>query len=166
MGGDEGAPVKKGSDPANRPCKTIAMGMKPSRVSMDCWRATCQKEAKITQEWKTQYCPDLIETEKRIAADVHRRDEEKRAQPRPPEFSLLAEGVSKDGKGRKAYLKERWRLNPQDRYDTPATSSQSIGWRSVEIPPPRPEGLPSYGHRPVIQNGFFRRTLGGSLSPH
>jgi len=165
MPGDEAGSPKKGSDPMNKPCKTIAMGMKPSRVSMDCWRATCQKEKAIAKDWKKQFCPDLAEKEKIIAGEYLRKQEVIKNEPRPPEFSLLSEGVSKDGKGRVGYLKLRHKLNPQDKLSQPVTSSQTIGWRSIEIPPPRPEGLPSFGHRPVIQNGFYRRTLGGSLSP-
>jgi hypothetical protein len=147
------------------PTMTVAMGMKLTQVSQDCWRGSCEKEQRIREEWYKTYRPTLCREEDDIVARVNARDAERLATIKAdPTRRLLGEGVSKDGKGRIAYLKARRNLPPQERFGTPMTASHETGWRCLELPPPRIDGLPTYGRKPVIKNGFFRRTIGGSLA--
>ena len=150
-------------DYSKEPSMTIAMGMKMNIVAAECWRMSCLKEERIRDEWKRKYQPQLEAKEDEIVRRYLESEEQKKKLPRPPEFALLSEGVSKDGKGRKAYLKARLATQLQDRQAQPMTISQTVGWRCLSIPPPRDDALPSFGRKPVIKNGFYRRSLGGSL---
>jgi hypothetical protein len=156
-------PVK---DLSKDPATTVAMGMKQTHVSTECWRDSCRKELRIRDEWVRTFKPELSREEAELVERVRAREEAKReAAHSVPERALLMDGVSKDGKGRIAYLKARRQLTPQERFGlATVTASQEAGWRCLELLPPRPEGIPSYGRKPVIQNGFYRRGLGGSLA--
>jgi len=154
-------------DFAKMPGMTVAMGMKQTHVSTSCWRDSCLKEERIRQEWVKTFRPQLIAEEREIVERVKSREAERRElAASAPERGLLYDGVSKDGKGRIAYLKARRLLPPQERFGTTVTASHETGWRCLELPPPRPDGIPSFGRKPVIKNGFYRRTIGGSLAPH
>ena len=142
---------------------TVSMGMKMNVVSANCWKNSILKEARIRDEWKAKHMKGLQEKEDDIVRRYLEEEEAKKTVGRPPEFSLLSEGVSKDGKGRIAYLKARREKKLQDRQAQPLTVSQSVGWRCLTVPPPRDDSLPSFGRKPVIKNGFYRRNLGGSL---
>ena len=158
--------VKPVKDLSKDPVLTVAMGMKPTRVSQECWRASCEKEIRIRRDWVSTYRPELrADQEDVVARFLAREEAKKEAALAVPERALLLEGVSKDGKGRVAYLKARRMLTPQERFGSQTlTASQETGWRCLELPPPRPDGLPVYGRKPVIKNGFYRRTMGGSLT--
>lgn len=154
-------PVK---DLTKDPCMTVAMGMKQTAVSVACWRAAISKEQRLREEWIRTYMPELERRERDIVERFKAKEEAKKNAPPTPERSLLFDGVSKDGKGRIAYLKARRELPPQERFGGQLpTASMELGSRKPE-PPVRIEGLPSYGRKPVIKNGFFRRTIGGSLA--
>uniref|UniRef100_A0A7S1PP34 Sperm microtubule inner protein 1 C-terminal domain-containing protein n=1 Tax=Neobodo designis TaxID=312471 RepID=A0A7S1PP34_NEODS len=157
-------PVK---DLQKEPAMTVAMGMKLTQTSQECWRVACSKEARIRDEWVRTYMPELERREKEIAQRYNEREAERHAKAlATKERQLLLDGVSKDGKGRIAYLKARRNLTPQERFgDATVTASQEAGWRVMSQPAPeRIPGMPSYGRKPVIKNGFFRRTIGGSLT--
>ena len=139
---------------------TVAMGMKMSRVSATCWKDSCRKEERIRDEWRRLYDPSYVDREGEIIQRVMEREKAKKeAAATRPERALLFDGVSKDGMGRKAYLKKRLELPPQERFaGQQLTASHVVGWNSLEVPPPKTDGLPSYGHKPVIDSGFFRKT--------
>ena len=271
--------------PPTKMTVSTAMGMKPTNVSSECWKAVVDNEQKTRHEWIRKWRPELEAeelaiTEKVIVADrakiERKRAEAERAAahgsheessgnsqstlgPRPhnglteqtmygsyifdsenaavdssenkrnhnsltmrthqqqeaedetnSEFRLIFEGTSKDGKGRKAYLHERLKKDLVERgYTQPMTTSQCIGWRAshllrlqkrkaeedmrkftegcrtIQLPDIRPSGssrliydtsatadrdadhstsmLPHFGHKPVIQNGFYRKKLSGGL---
>ena len=154
-------------DLSKNPAMTVAMGMKQTHTSQQCWRVACSKEARIREEWMRTYMPELEKKEQAIAASYKEREAERHAKTLAnPDRQLLLDGVSKDGKGRLAYLKARRNMTPQERFgDATVTSSQEAGWRSMTVhTQERVPGMPSYGRKPVIKNGFFRRTIGGSLS--
>lgn len=142
---------------------TISMGMKMTEASTQCWKAQVHKEFRIREEWKELYDPQGMSREDEIVQRVRAREAEEKAKPADPNRSLLYDGVSKDGKGRAAYLKARLNTPLQAKNGQPLTASQMVGWTAHEIPPPKADGLPSYGRKPVIKNGFFRRTLGSGL---
>lgn len=143
-----------------KPAMTIAMGMKMTRDASQCWKDQVQKEMSIREEWKRLYVPESVEQEKEIIERVMEREKAKQdAAKQCPDRELLY-----DGKGRKAYLKSRLTLPPQKKAEQPLTASQSVGWKCLELPPPKNPDLPSFGRKPVIRNGFYRKTLGGTIA--
>jgi hypothetical protein len=127
---------------------TVAMGMKMSRVAASCWVDSCRKEEKIREDWQRLYDPEHSDKEADIIKRVMEREKERHQRAESsPERKLLYDGVSKDGMGRKAYLKERLKLPPQQRFGNPTTASQVVGWDSLRVPPPRNPDLPSFGHK-------------------
>lgn len=143
---------------------TVAMGMKMSHVSTECWRNQVRKETQIHDDWKKVYQPDWLEKEREIIARVQAREAAKKSAAPPPERSLLYDGVSKDGKGRGAYLKLRHLREPKDKFSFPVTEAQEVGWSLQNVvPPPRSVAF-NNGRKPVIKNGFYRYTIGGRLS--
>jgi hypothetical protein len=135
---------------------TVAMGMKMTRVSMECWRNQINRETQIREDWIKTYTPSWTEKEKEILARVEERERQKKEKPQPPERALLYDGVSKDGKGRLAYLKARHQMTPKQKEDEPQTASQAVGWALSGTEPPPPNDLYNFGRKPVIKNGFYR----------
>lgn len=140
--------------------KTNAMGMKCNYIASECWKNQVLKEQQIRDDWIKTYIPSLGGTIDEITERVRQREEAaKEAAKNIPERHILHEGVSKDGTGRALYLKKRNNLLPQLKFPTPQTSSQLVGWKaSDKMPEPRNQELLNYGHKPVIQNGFYRGT--------
>lgn len=108
---------------------TCAMGMKMTLASNECWKTQVNSEQRIATEWKKTYQPDYAAEE---AAALQRtqlmetlRREERDANPHR---HLLLDGHSLEGKGRKQYLAERLKLDPQDKQGAPLTASQTVGW--------------------------------------
>lgn len=128
---------------------TVAMGMKMSRVSCMCWQDQVAKERQIREEWKKVHDPDGLQREAAIIERAMQREKERKAVPPPPERSLLYDGVSKDGKGRLAYLKARLQKPPQEKQEGPLTASQIVGWSALEIPPVRTPIIEIY--RPIAK---------------
>lgn len=116
---------------------TVAMGMKMSRVATQCWKDQVAKERQIKEEWGKVYDPQHLQREDEIIHEVMEKEKRKKEAPPPPERALLYDGVSKDGKGRAAYLKARLKKNPQEKQPFPLASSQVVGWSALEIPPLR-----------------------------
>eukprot|EP00931_Biecheleriopsis_adriatica_P027129 TRINITY_DN16366_c0_g1_i1.p1 TRINITY_DN16366_c0_g1~~TRINITY_DN16366_c0_g1_i1.p1 ORF type:complete len:160 (+),score=22.51 TRINITY_DN16366_c0_g1_i1:119-598(+) len=82
------------------------------------------------------------------------------AAERPCTRELLYRGVSADGQGRRAYLRERVKYGVEERYGQPVTEAQvqSLSRRyAKEVRPPQ------FGHKPIIANSFFRTRGGGSF---
>lgn len=48
---------------------------------------------------------------------------------------IIYMGISKDGLGRKGFLRERSKLFPQDKFNEPITSAQEVGWYSIQTNP-------------------------------
>ena len=73
---------------------------------------------------------------------------------RPTSRGILFDGVSKEGKGRNAYLKYRTKTSPTAKYSFPVTSAQEIGWRceGKEVP------KSNYGRSKIVQLSFFRKS--------
>lgn len=110
---------------------TCAMGMKMTLASSECWRNQVKKEDAIRNDWKHAYQPDFEEEEAAARERVKELEASKAAEREAnPLRPLLFEGHSKEGKGRKAYLSERLKLNPQEKQAHPMTVNQTIGWDS------------------------------------
>merc|ERR1711904_38431 len=73
---------------------------------------------------------------------------------RPNTPDLLKYGVSSDGQGRAAYLRQQSLKLPQQRYGRTMTSSQEVGWSAPNITRP---GASPFANKPLVQNTFFRK---------
>lgn len=145
-----------------KPTMTIAMGLKLTHNASVCWRDQVNKEGKLKREWNDTYNPEWEKNERDVIERVKEREEAKRAEALArPERELLIDGVSKEGKGRVAYLAARNRLNPQEKLNQPATVNQTIGWGSVKSadalddPWKRPKGVSGPFRRPVEMEGMY-----------
>lgn len=119
-----------------KPTMTIAMGLKQTHNASVCWRDQVSKEEKLRHEWNNTYRPDWEDAEKEIIERVKEREQRKKEEAvSRPERQLLLDGVSKEGKGRVAYLAERNKLYPQEKQDHPLTMSQAVGWAATQPPP-------------------------------
>eukprot|EP00992_Anisonema_acinus_P007680 TRINITY_DN3599_c0_g1_i1.p1 TRINITY_DN3599_c0_g1~~TRINITY_DN3599_c0_g1_i1.p1 ORF type:complete len:156 (+),score=23.38 TRINITY_DN3599_c0_g1_i1:41-508(+) len=139
-----------------RVCCTNAMGLNSTTASIAGWKQLILKEEQAREEWRDRYAADLnrvedslIEKVKNRASDLLPRDDE--------EDTLLREGISKEGKGRQAFLKERAVKGPQQKFRRPLTESQRIGWTCTQLPPPS-EHAQHFGRKPVIESNFYRKT--------
>mmetsp|Transcript_34642 Transcript_34642/g.40505 ORF Transcript_34642/g.40505 Transcript_34642/m.40505 type:complete len:165 (+) Transcript_34642:101-595(+) len=118
-----------------KPTMTIAMGLKLTHTASVCWKDQVAKEERLRHDWNEIYRPDWAEEERAIIERVKQREEQKRLEAASrPEREILLDGVSKEGKGRLAYLKERHKMNPQEKFDHPPTMSTVVGWTATEPP--------------------------------
>eukprot|EP01012_Entosiphon_sulcatum_P008423 TRINITY_DN1455_c0_g1_i1.p2 TRINITY_DN1455_c0_g1~~TRINITY_DN1455_c0_g1_i1.p2 ORF type:complete len:161 (-),score=23.06 TRINITY_DN1455_c0_g1_i1:82-564(-) len=120
------------------------------------WKELINKEASVNKQWKAKHARDLVEEETNLLLESFRRDRDlKEAQDpsrRSPVRAALYDGVSKDGGGRKAYLREMHKVPPKEKGEFPRTSAQEIGWRCDQNSFEQSE----YGRKPVIESSFFR----------
>merc|ERR1719506_3392383 len=68
--------------------------------------------------------------------------------------ALLYYGVSGAGEGRSGYLAARTAKGPQEKYGTPLTTSQLVGWYSPTTPP---VGSSPFANRPLVKTQFYRK---------
>nr|CDS26465.1 hypothetical protein HmN_000671600 [Hymenolepis microstoma] len=54
------------------------------------------------------------------------------------------------------YLKQRLKLNPDERYEMPVTTAMEYGWKLFEVFPKSEITHPRYGRISTIQRSFFR----------
>jgi hypothetical protein len=67
----------------------------------------------------------------------------------------LYQGISRDGMGARSYLRDRYKLNPEDRFTFPVLSSLQYGWRvSDEL---GTYHKPSHGRSAKIEESFYSR---------
>jgi hypothetical protein len=146
-----------------KPTMTIAMGLKQTHNASVCWRDQVTKEERLKREWNNTYNPGWEEEERAIIERVKEREEVKSEEAlHRPERSLLLDGVSKEGKGRVAYLAARNQLNPQAKVEQPLTMSQTVGWSATNMPEAKPndpwrrtKGACGPYRRPVEMEGMF-----------
>lgn len=67
---------------------------------------------------------------------------------------LLYEGVSKEDEGRKAYMRKRKQVTPDEKYKYPITTSFDYGWDVMKIM--RQYGLPKHGKKSDGTDSFWR----------
>ena len=106
--------------------------------------------------------PDISRSQDRVAAvkattsdvpylplvDMNRAD--------TPTKQKLYDGLSKEGKGRHAYLASRHKLDPDNKFNFPLLSSWEYGWRLSDVI--RVEDLknPTHGRSRIIAETFYR----------
>ncbi|RNF16980.1 uncharacterized protein Tco025E_04991 [Trypanosoma conorhini] len=146
------APKKKNAYPSvnpqlyeksMKPSMTVAMGFKSSLVASSCWRAQVDAEERIHSNWSKKY--NRHEERGRVEAleRTLEREAAKAEAYRKDNDALQSILFRKDGENAHCasalYLKARNALSPQEKYKTPQTSAQDVGW-SV------PEAMKSEGH--------------------
>ncbi|CAI9730613.1 Hypothetical predicted protein [Octopus vulgaris] len=70
---------------------------------------------------------------------------------------LLYDGVSRDGKGRANYLKQRYVENPEDKFIFPPTSAMEYGWNIAELSKSFNINKSLHGHRCILRDTFYRK---------
>uniref|UniRef100_A0A7S4LL02 Sperm microtubule inner protein 1 C-terminal domain-containing protein n=1 Tax=Eutreptiella gymnastica TaxID=73025 RepID=A0A7S4LL02_9EUGL len=135
---------------------TDAMGLNQTAASIEGYKQLILKEELARQEWRHQYEASGKEAEQDILDRV--RNQPSEILPRSSALQeTLRDGISKEGKGRSAFLQARRHENPQTKFRRPQTESQRIGWTCTTLPPPS-EHATHYGRKPIISNNFYRKT--------
>jgi hypothetical protein len=143
-----------------KPSYTDAMGLNNTAASITGWKQLILKEELAREEWRRRYASSVGDAELQVADRV--KNHTGVIIPRTLDETVkLQDGISKEGKGRSAYLKDRATLPPQDRYRRPVTSSQTVGWKCTQLPPIN-EDQQHYGRKPIIENNFYRK-VGGKV---
>uniref|UniRef100_A0A7S1I5L3 Sperm microtubule inner protein 1 C-terminal domain-containing protein n=1 Tax=Eutreptiella gymnastica TaxID=73025 RepID=A0A7S1I5L3_9EUGL len=128
---------------------TEAMGLNTTPASIAGWKATILKEEMMRTEWN-----------KRFAQDVGESYEELLEKTKVKNLDILARTADEDAilrdKGRKEFLKARMTRPPQERFRRPMNESQRLGWTLRELPPVA-TSVVHHGHKPVIENNFYRK---------
>lgn len=70
---------------------------------------------------------------------------------------LLYDGVSRDGKGRANYLKQRCTINPEKKFIFPPTTSMMYGWNIEELSKSFRINKSLHGHRCILRDTFYRK---------
>ncbi|XP_014778279.1 protein ATP6V1FNB [Octopus bimaculoides] len=70
---------------------------------------------------------------------------------------ILYDGVSRDGKGRAKYLKQRYIENPEDKFIFPPTSGMEYGWNIAELSKSFNINKSLHGHRCILRDTFYRK---------
>eukprot|EP00668_Euglena_longa_P011265 GGOE01013656.1.p1 GENE.GGOE01013656.1~~GGOE01013656.1.p1 ORF type:complete len:154 (-),score=4.31 GGOE01013656.1:192-653(-) len=145
-----------------KPAYTNAMGLNSTLASIVGWQQTILKEESARAEWRKRNgeVDDNIEELKQtmnVTPSMFPRSEK--------DTETLMDGISKEGTGRALYLKERAKINPQDKFKRPLTESQRIGWKCNSLPSP-PELSQHHGHKPIISTNFYRKSgiFGGGIN--
>ena len=72
-------------------------------------------------------------------------------------LNLLFDGLSRNDKGRKGYLKARSALDPEEKYDLPLISSWDYGWRIRDWMNNMGSTKPEFCFTTTIPSTFYRR---------
>ncbi|GAB1609715.1 protein ATP6V1FNB-like [Argonauta hians] len=99
-----------------------------------------RKEAKIQMEEPVDLSP--IELMRPIDQDTK---------------DLLYDGISRDGKGRVKYLKQRYLEDPENKFSFPVTSGMEYGWNIGELVKNFNIGKSIHGRRCILRDTFYRR---------
>ncbi|CAL8076793.1 unnamed protein product [Calicophoron daubneyi] len=78
--------------------------------------------------------------------------------PDPQTLRLLFDGISKEGKGRVQYLRERNKLNVEQKFQYPIASSMIYGWGNTALLTNSGPQQNRHGRERVIEESFYRRT--------
>nr|XP_033814171.1 protein ATP6V1FNB [Geotrypetes seraphini] len=114
---------------------------------------------------------EIKERIERLTSKTDKVDVEKDALPEfdmkpvtPCTRSLLYNGISKEEEGRFKYLRERYKLKPEEKYVHPLTTSWSYGWQLGNMDPTQHS---IYSRYPILKDTFFRRNgVFSLLNPH
>ena len=100
--------------------------------SSEAYKQLIKQETNRKKVWMEKYGKDLIAEERTRMIQTLQREKEKQEAMNTlrsdPVRQLLYDGVSKEGKGRLAYLTEQRKKSPVKRYQRPKTSAQEVGW--------------------------------------
>ncbi|PAA49518.1 hypothetical protein BOX15_Mlig011474g2 [Macrostomum lignano] len=76
----------------------------------------------------------------------------------PKTKQLLYEGFSREGKGRRQYLKQRTDKAPEDKFQFPIVSSWEYGWKLGDVIKIEDIKKPPFGRTRLINDTFYTRT--------
>jgi hypothetical protein len=113
---------------------------------------TIKKEEATRAKWMEKYAKDKLREERKLLIEALKKEKHELHKSNKAR-ALLYDGVSKEGKGRAAYLEHQRSISPTKKYKSPITSSQEIGWRVEGYSGERPE----HGRRAIIQDTFYRK---------
>lgn len=88
---------------------------------------TIKKEESTRQKWMEKYAKDKLREERKLLIEALKKEKNDLKKYNKAR-ALLYDGVSKEGKGRAAYLNHQRQIDPKVKYKTPLTSSHEIGW--------------------------------------
>lgn len=98
----------------------------------EAYRQLIMQETNRKKIWMEKYGREEAARERKKLIQTLEREAERKKNSETlrddPIRKLLYDGVSKEGKGRAAYLKEQRKQSPVKRYQRPVTSSHEIGW--------------------------------------
>jgi hypothetical protein len=124
----------------------------------DAWRELIVRETNVNKQWKMKYSRDTLEEETKMLLQSFKADRDAKIAQSPENRDatrkVLYEGISKEGSGRRAYLQKKAAEPPNERCTFPQTSAQEVGWLAQKN---SHFEASEYGHRPVIENSFFRK---------
>lgn len=69
----------------------------------------------------------------------------------------LYSGITKEGKGRHIYLKQRYDKIPEEKFSFPTCSSWDYGWRLNDVIKKEEVKKPTYGRHKIIEDTFYSR---------
>lgn len=75
-----------------------------------------------------------------------------------PTKDKLYDGFTKEGKGRYAYLMDRYQTIPERKYQFPVLSSWDYGWRLEDVIKKEEIKKPPYGRTRMVADTFYTRT--------
>jgi hypothetical protein len=123
----------------------------------EAFKETVKKEMSTRKGWDNKYGRDRLAKERTMLLQsltnkVEQERERAKREQASPERQLLFDGVSKEGKGRNAYLNARRSHSPQQKSNRPLTSSQEVGWLCDKH---RSE-VSQHGRRAIVADTFYR----------
>jgi hypothetical protein len=130
---------------------------KMDTLHCEAFKETVKKETSTRKFWEGKYGRDKVAQDRQmllesLTAKVEQERERQKREAASPERKLLYEGVSKEGKGRMAYLMSRRSQSPKQKSQRPLTSSQEVGWLSENH---RSE-VSVHGRRAIVADTFYR----------
>lgn len=129
---------------------------KVNRRDESAWKEVIVKEMATKKQWESKYGKNKATKERQFLlqtlVEKIQQERDRCEFSTSPERKLLYEGVSKEDKGRKAYLQAQRTKSPQQKNSRPLTSSQVVGWFC--------EGSRSevsrYSRKAILAETFFR----------
>ncbi|XP_060058403.1 protein ATP6V1FNB [Erinaceus europaeus] len=82
----------------------------------------------------------------------------------PSTLQLLFQGVSHDGQGRAAYLRERYQQKPEEKFPEPILSSWEHGWRLGDVM--KNASMPTHARvQPIAKTFYIKGSVFNFLRP-
>ena len=134
----------------------------------EAYRQLIKQELNRKKNWMEKYGREQAKEERQMIIQTLQREKERqermKAMLQDPVRKMLYDGVSKEGKGRLAYLSEQRKKSPVKKYHRPMTSSQEVGWLldseneySKKYHTETAKYSTQHGRKAVIRDTFLRK---------